>query len=84
MLRGGGWGGGGGFSARNSNVTGGGVWFPANSIVTCTGKGVNIWSTNQWTRINSYILGYFFLPCIKLVECEKLSQNHTLKFSLHI
>ena len=31
-----------------------GVWFPAHSNITCTGKGAKIESTNQWTRISSY------------------------------
>ena len=31
-----------------------GVWFPAHSNVTCTGKCVKIDPTNQWTRITIY------------------------------
>ena len=30
---------------------GGGVWFPVYTNATCTGKGMNKFSTNQWTRI---------------------------------
>ena len=32
----------------------GGVWFPAYSNITCTGKGVKIDPTNQWIRITIY------------------------------
>ena len=31
-----------------------GGWFPAHGNVTCTDKGVKIYSTSQKTRINSY------------------------------
>ena len=42
------------FKDGTSVPGGGGVWFPAHSNVTCTGKGVKILSTNQLTRIDTY------------------------------
>ena len=51
---------------------GGGVWFPAYSNITCTGKGVKILSTNQWFRITSCneligsaVLNHCTAPCVR-------------------
>ena len=35
---------------------GGRVCFPAKAYVTCIGKGVRIYSTNQWTNITGIII----------------------------
>ena len=43
-----------GLLCRGGGGGGGGVWFPAQNSAICMSKGVKIYSTNQWTRINSY------------------------------
>ena len=55
-----------------------GVWFPAIAYVTCTGKGVKIYSTNQWSRFTCYNYFICWLEVLTLWDQETMTSQFSL------